>query len=326
LRRTEIGGAYFLETQCGLPIIEWEPEGENGTRGEYLVGSGGRPIFVEVVTGGWQKEIKDAEGSDSPRLKLPKYLNGEARSVSNWQVIRAAVANKHKKFCDSRPNLLIIRDDYRIPLEKLLGPDIALYRSDDGSFANRRYERLGALAIFRCDLSLEEGLRYHFSVYDNPNAINAAKLPEGVFRDYPRRDRACRWRERTNQKSRLSLTKNKPMGIGPITIFDKSALQMLTVDEACWLETHYLSNITPLFFVETLADLQKTAAKRRQTPEQVVRNLAEKTPPGASPNVHHTTLCRGELLGFSEVTMDRRILLAHRWGTSRFRRVSGRRL
>jgi hypothetical protein len=83
--------------------------------------------------------------------------------------------------------LLIIRDDYRIPLEKFLGPDIALYRSRDGSFASRRYKRLGALAIFRCNLSLEEGLLYHFSVYDNPNAINAVKLPQGVFQDYPRR-------------------------------------------------------------------------------------------------------------------------------------------
>jgi hypothetical protein len=71
---SEIGSAYFLETRCGLPILDWEPEGENGTRGEYMVGSRSGPIFVEVVTGSWQKEIKDAEGSDSPRLKLPKYL------------------------------------------------------------------------------------------------------------------------------------------------------------------------------------------------------------------------------------------------------------
>jgi hypothetical protein len=100
------------------------------------------------------------------------------------------------------------------------------------------------------------------------------------------------------------------MGIGPITIFDKSALEMLSVDEACWLETHYLANITPLFFVEVLADLQKQVARGR-TPEHVVGNLAEKTPPGASPNVHHARLCQAELLGDFTVIMDRLIILDH---------------
>lgn len=98
------------------------------------------------------------------------------------------------------------------------------------------------------------------------------------------------------------------MGTGPITIFDKSALEMLSVDEACWLETHYLSNITPLFYVEVLGDLQKQVAKHR-TPEHVVGNLAEKTPPSASPNVHHATICEAELLGSFTVTMDGRIIL-----------------
>lgn len=98
------------------------------------------------------------------------------------------------------------------------------------------------------------------------------------------------------------------MGNGPITIFDKSALEMLSVDEACWLETHYLSNITPLFFIEVLADLQKQVATGR-TPENVVGNLAEKTPPSASPNVHHATICHAELLGQFTVVMDGLIIL-----------------
>jgi hypothetical protein len=38
------------------------------------------------------------------------------------------------------------------------------------------------------------------------------------------------------------------MSIGPITIFDKSALQALNLDEAVWLDNFYLCNITPLFF------------------------------------------------------------------------------
>ncbi len=54
------------------------------------------------------------------------------------------------------------------------------------------------------------------------------------------------------------------MSLGPITIFDKSALQALSLDEAVWLDTFYLTNIiTPLFFLETLADLDKIDVKRR---------------------------------------------------------------
>ena len=86
------------------------------------------------------------------------------------------------------------------------------------------------------------------------------------------------------------------VSVGPILIFDKSTLESLSVDEAVWLDAHYLVNITPLFFVETLADLEKEIRKRR-SPEQVVGNLAEKTPSGGHPNVHHVSICVGELLG-----------------------------
>jgi hypothetical protein len=41
----------------------------------------------------------------------------------------------------------------------------------------------------------------------------------------------------------------------------KSALQALSIDEAVWLEAHFLTNVTPLFYVETLADLEKAAAE-----------------------------------------------------------------
>ena len=65
------------------------------------------------------------------------------------------------------------------------------------------------------------------------------------------------------------------MSMGPVAIFDKSFLQMISVDEAVWFGNFYRANITPLFFAETLADLEKEIAKGR-TPEQVVGNLARK--------------------------------------------------
>jgi hypothetical protein len=85
-------------------------------------------------------------------------------------------------------------------------------------------------------------------------------------------------------------------GIGPILIFDKSTLQGLNPDESVWLDAFFYPNITPLFFVETLADLEKEVSQGR-TPEEIVGNLAEKTPTGGQPNVHHLTLSVNELFG-----------------------------
>ena len=87
-------------------------------------------------------------------------------------------------------------------------------------------------------------------------------------------------------------------GAGPILLFDKSVLQSLSVDEAVWLDTFYFPCITPLFFTETLADLEKEVQKGR-SPEDVVGNLAEKTPIGGAINAHHHTLSVNELLGYS---------------------------
>ena len=85
--------------------------------------------------------------------------------------------------------------------------------------------------------------------------------------------------------------------MGPVLIFDKSFLQSLNPDESAWLDHFFLTNITPIFYVETLADLEKEIRNGR-TPEQVVGNLAYKTPDSKSkPNVHHLTLLTAELDG-----------------------------
>lgn len=91
--------------------------------------------------------------------------------------------------------------------------------------------------------------------------------------------------------------------MGPTIIFDKSALEGLNPDEAVWLDNFFLSNITPVFFIETLADLEKEIRSGR-TPEQVVGNLAYKTPERGKPNVHHKRLLEGELSGFGKVDME----------------------
>jgi hypothetical protein len=94
------------------------------------------------------------------------------------------------------------------------------------------------------------------------------------------------------------------MAQGPILIFDKSTLQALNPDQANWLDNFFMSNITPLFYIETLADLEKEV-KAGKTPEQVVGEIAYKTPDmQGHPNLYHLTLIWGELMGKGEIVME----------------------
>ena len=86
--------------------------------------------------------------------------------------------------------------------------------------------------------------------------------------------------------------------MGPIALFDKSFLQSLTVDESVWFDHFFLPVVSPLFFVETLADLAKQRKDGGRTPEEEVRVIADKTPVlSGAPCVHHAQLCIANLLG-----------------------------
>lgn len=88
------------------------------------------------------------------------------------------------------------------------------------------------------------------------------------------------------------------MSQGPPLLFDKSTLESLSVNEAVLLDNFYRSTITPLFFVECLADLEREMHRMKGTPEQLVGSLAERTPDcQSSPNLHHMELLKGELAG-----------------------------
>lgn len=84
--------------------------------------------------------------------------------------------------------------------------------------------------------------------------------------------------------------------MGPVLIFDKSTLQSLSLDEAVWFEAFFMFNITPVFFVETLADLSKPS--KRRTAEAVVGDIAGKTPILQTwPNLFHLNLIGNDLMG-----------------------------
>ncbi len=94
---------------------------------------------------------------------------------------------------------------------------------------------------------------------------------------------------------------------GPSLIFDKSVLQSLNPDEAMWLDNFYTVNITPLFFVETLADLEKEV-RTGKTPEQVVGSMAYKTPDTACVGTYHRELLSGEFMGYGVEMSGRPII------------------
>lgn len=96
--------------------------------------------------------------------------------------------------------------------------------------------------------------------------------------------------------------------MGPMTIFDKSALQALSMDEAVWFDAFFGVNVVPVFYIETLADLEKDMAEGRDA-EDLVGMLAEKTPSNAYPNVHHRTLVAAELAGH-KIAMDGRPVIS----------------
>lgn len=97
------------------------------------------------------------------------------------------------------------------------------------------------------------------------------------------------------------------MSLGPIAIFDKSALQALSIDESCWFDNFFLHNITPLFYIETLADLEKEI-QGTKTPEQIVGDIAIKTPTAVYPNIQYQTLVIHDLLG-KKVEMSNRPII-----------------
>jgi hypothetical protein len=189
----EMAAAYFLVVKCGLRLLEWEPAGANGKRGECLLGTATRkPVFVEVKAPGWEDEIAKAEGQSSPRLQLPKYIHAEARSTGPWASVRHAVKKAYPKMPDTMPTLLVINDDLMVSLldwghnvteiglytPRSAGHDSG-YLAEDGPFADSRCERLGAVGILNVRL-LPTGIDYRFALYENAHSLPAVVAPREV--------------------------------------------------------------------------------------------------------------------------------------------------
>ncbi len=100
----------------------------------------------------------------------------------------------------------------------------------------------------------------------------------------------------------------KDKHLGPTTLFDKSFIQSLSLDESVWFDHFFITNVCPLFYVETLGDLAKHPPKGR-TQQDEVRIIADKFPvTGSAPCPHHADLSLLNLLG-DEIPMRGQIPL-----------------
>lgn len=95
--------------------------------------------------------------------------------------------------------------------------------------------------------------------------------------------------------------------MGPITLFDKSFLQAISLDEAVWFDRFFMPVVCPVFYVETLGDLGKESSRLGAAENAVVKDVAQKFPEmGGSPCASHVDIAINDLLGL-HVPMDGRI-------------------
>jgi hypothetical protein len=97
----------------------------------------------------------------------------------------------YPKFAPTQPNLLIIADDLKVPLQESLDHvEIALYADHErygekGYFSSTAFENLGGLGVFRA-LSLAfsaiPSVEYEFKLFDNPFALPSTKLPDSLLK------------------------------------------------------------------------------------------------------------------------------------------------
>jgi len=88
--------------------------------------------------------------------------------------------------------------------------------------------------------------------------------------------------------------------MGPVILIDKSALEMLSIDQSIWLDEFFFTNICPMLYSETLADLTKSRSDRDNpiAAMQLVSEIAAKTPvDGAAPCMHHRDLIAQDMNG-----------------------------
>ena len=178
----------FLFDSLGFPVMQWDPLGANGKKGEFLLDTPEQiPVFTELKSPGWEGELRPEEIA-AGRQHQPKYNSAGGGAVGNFMPVHRCIASPktYPKFAESQANLLIIADDLMLPLhESLFQVEGALFGSEqqygqDGYFTTNQFENIGALGVFYA-YSASHGVEYKFSIFENPHALPATRLPQSLL-------------------------------------------------------------------------------------------------------------------------------------------------
>ncbi|HVR75039.1 MAG TPA: hypothetical protein VMT52_11930, partial [Planctomycetota bacterium] len=112
-RRSALAEAYcaWFLSRKDFKVLGWEQPLETGRTPDLLVHDpGGDEIFVEVKALGWEGEVS-AEERNAGRLRKPKEIHAEARSVDPMERVAFRMREASFQLPEGRPTLMIIGDD-----------------------------------------------------------------------------------------------------------------------------------------------------------------------------------------------------------------------
>jgi hypothetical protein len=173
----------------GFPVAVWEPAGLGTMVGEFSVRAPeGCDVFAEVKSPGWEGELTQPERL-AGLTKLAKYEARDGGAFGNWQSVRKCIASPrtYPKFGPTQSNLLVIADDYFVPLQDSeMQVEIALYSNnlgyagEKGYFTSPAYENLGGIAFVNAECR-SATVEHTFRLYENPFSLPQTKLPRSML-------------------------------------------------------------------------------------------------------------------------------------------------
>lgn len=100
--------AFFFHRN-GFRILAWEPHaGGSGPGDLEIQWRDADPLFIEIKGPTWQSELSEDEHRDGVRRRLPKYLDGEVRSLDTAGRIIYAIDKALPKFNPKRVNVVAL--------------------------------------------------------------------------------------------------------------------------------------------------------------------------------------------------------------------------
>jgi hypothetical protein len=172
----EARAGYFF-TRNGFRILVWEPEEVANHPGDLEIQwRASEPIFVEVKGPGWEGELSQ-EALDSGRQRLPKYIQGETRSVDPTERVAFAIGKAVPKLAANRVNLIVVADDLFISPTEI--PTSLLNSRVQRALEDPRYRVVSGVLMLNA-VSYSEAAAVEYRTFFVPNAEAERLLPEAV--------------------------------------------------------------------------------------------------------------------------------------------------